>query len=54
MQACMRGHEQIAIPLRETNRNRGLVLGDYSRHAPRPQLARRPNEMAPILVKTFE
>ena len=52
--ACIQGHEKIAMPLREVNRNRGLVLGDYSRHAPRPKLARRPNEMAPILVKTFE
>jgi hypothetical protein len=54
-QACIRGHETNVLPLREVNRFRNSdPSGDYSRHAPRPKLARRPNVQAPILVRTFE
>ena len=54
-QACIRGHETNSLPLLEVNRFRNLdPSGDYSRHAPRPKLARRPNVQAPILVRTFE
>ena len=54
-QACIRGHEKNALPLREVNRFRNVdPNGDYSRHAPRPKLQRRPNVQAPILVRTFE
>ena len=53
--ACIKGHEKIAMPLREVNRYRSKdPSGDYSRSAPRPKLPRRPNEKAPILVATFE
>ncbi len=54
-QACQRGHEKNALPLREVNRFRNLdPSGDYSHHAPRPKLPRRPNVQTPILVRTFE
>jgi hypothetical protein len=54
-QACIRGYEKNALPLREVNRYRSKdPLGDYSRCPPRPKLPRRPNVQAPILVKTWE
>ena len=54
-QACIRGYEKDAMPLLTVNRFRSKdPSGDYSRSAPAPRLPRRPNVMAPILVRTFE
>lgn len=53
-QSCIRGHEQQALPLLETNRFRSKSLGDYSRSAPNPRLGARPKGFSKPLVKTFE
>ena len=53
MQACQQGHEKRALPLLDSNRHKGLRLGDYSQHAPQPKLPRRPNVRAPIVVSTW-
>jgi len=54
-QACIRGHQTIAIPLLDTNRHRTHAIGDYSRTSPNPKLTPRP--IVPLkqpIVKMWE
>ena len=53
--ACQKPHEARVLPLLDANRFRNAAQpGDFSRHAPRPHLPRRPYHKGVMAPGTWE
>ena len=52
-QCCQRGHEKNPYPLQSVHMHNPVRAG-FDPQAPRPNLARNPYKVAPLLVHQFE